>query len=92
MLAQMLVSMPHVSEVSKTKKENLLRSFQELELTFAGHRQGVVLENEGSPTNYVYWILRGEVHLYRKIKPLYEQGENLAPTTVLQPMGKPGDS
>ena len=61
--------MPHTSEVSKIKKLNILSSFQEIEFASGatGQRIAQVLEQEGEKPQYVYWIIRGDVLLFKKL-------------------------
>ena len=70
MLAKIL---PFYSEITKTKKFNILGSFEELHFYGGsdGLKPGTVLEKEGSQTGYIYIVLRGHVHLFKKIRGLY---------------------
>ena len=68
-LLDMLQVLPHTSEVSKIKKMNILSSFQEIEFSSGatGQRIAQVLEHEGSKPQFVYWVVRGDILLYKKL-------------------------
>ena len=55
--------MPYYSEITKTKKKNILQNFEEVEY----YTKGTILEREGCTAEYVYIILRGEISLYKKL-------------------------
>lgn len=61
--------MPYYSEITKTKKKNILQNFEEVEY----HSKGTILEREGLPAEYMYIILRGEIQLYKKLPDLYDK-------------------
>ena len=61
--------MPYYSEITKTKKKNILQNFEEVEY----HSKGTILEREGCPAEYIYIILRGEIQLYKKLPQLYQK-------------------
>lgn len=49
--------MPYYSEITKTKKKNILQNFEEVEY----YSKGTILEREGCTAEYMYIILRGEI-------------------------------
>lgn len=52
----------------------MLESFEEV--SFIGgegsFKPGNVLEIEGKESQYIYWIISGEVHFYKKIDNIYQ--------------------
>ena len=66
--------LPHYNEISKPKKLNILNSFEEVEFVGGaeGYRPGTVLEHEGTKTLHLYIILKGYIHVYKRLSSLYE--------------------
>lgn len=68
---------PGFRDITKSKKFNILDNFEE-EQVFT---EGTVLEKEGIITSNIYWIVEGEILIYKKIKvelhQMIEQDENL---------------
>ena len=71
MLPQMLDVLPHTIGVSRHKKWDILNSFEEADYASASNGGGIVLEKESSRAKYIYWILSGEIHIYKKLDGLY---------------------
>ena len=48
---------------------NILQSFREIEYFSGagGQRAPQIMEREGQQPEFVYWIIQGEVHLYKKL-------------------------
>jgi hypothetical protein len=59
---------PGFKEITKAKKLNLVNNFEEV--TF--HSHGHILEREDHVSNYVYWVLEGEMLVYKKIDVQFE--------------------
>ena len=59
--------LPYCSEITKQKKRNILASFEEVEY----YSSETILEREGLDPRYVYWILEGEILIYKKMPGLY---------------------
>ena len=38
-----------------------------------GNSKATILEREGEPSEYIYWILSGEISMFRKVAGLYAQ-------------------
>lgn len=71
----MLKVLPQISEVSKQKKAHILNLFQEVEYCAGvnGNRKATILEKEGDIPEYIYWILSGEICMFRKVAGLYAE-------------------
>lgn len=70
--------LPHYSDIAKVKRKNILNTFEEVEYYGGGdsNKPGTVLEREGEFANYIYIILSGEIHVYKKIHGLYVEGDH----------------
>mmetsp|Transcript_21188 Transcript_21188/g.32833 ORF Transcript_21188/g.32833 Transcript_21188/m.32833 type:complete len:96 (-) Transcript_21188:2458-2745(-) len=91
MIATLSQVLPYYSEITKTKKFNILNSFEEVEFHGgpSGYKPGTVLEREKHPMSYIYIVMRGEILLYKKLKGLYsEDGSKLVQFDQLAKLDK----
>ena len=62
--------LPTFSDISRIRKMNIIKGFTELSV-----KKGAILEHQGQKTEHLYWIIRGEVYLHRRILGLYPENE-----------------
>jgi len=55
--------LPGFKGITRSKKLQLLNNFEEVQ--YLSHDQ--VLEKEGTMTNYLYWIISGEIQVYKSM-------------------------
>lgn len=69
MMNNLSILLPYYNDILKSKKKNILATFEEMEY----HSSNAVLEREGQESDYIYWILSGEILFYKKIPGLYTE-------------------
>lgn len=70
MIATLGTVLPAFKGITRSRKETILNNFEEV--VYAGNTQ-TVLEREGSMPRFVYWIISGEILLYKKLDILYKK-------------------
>jgi len=68
-------TLPYFSNITVRKGLNILNEFEEAEYYGGpgGMRPGTVLEEEGKQCQYIYSIIRGQIHYYKRIPGLYQK-------------------
>ena len=67
--------LPFYSEITKIKRKNILNNFEFCEY-FGGKnsiRPKTILESEGKEQKFIYWVVKGEMFVYKRMPELYNQ-------------------
>lgn len=58
--------LPCYNDITKSKKMQLINNFEEM--TFEGEKDNnYILEYEDSPSKNIYWLMNGEILVYKKM-------------------------
>ena len=88
--------LPFYSEITKIKRKNLLNGFEMVEFYGGGNsnKPKTILEFEGKEQNYIYWVMEGEMFVYKRVPGLYNNDNlvNIHDNKPLQNFNNPKNS
>ena len=68
---KLMEHLPYYSEITRIKRKNIMSSFEEVEYS----RGGNILESQNEKGKNIYFIMKGEIQIYRRIPTLYQLSE-----------------